>query len=213
MTLDVKLGPPTRRVRPAVRDQARKASVDCQVTFDICWIFVRSFGEISGRRCQNEAIPTDGYAAFTVETLPDAAGPDLGTRWRRESAATRRPGTCARSATATSTSCSSWRAAKGTVIVKQALPYVRLVGDSWPLPLYRAFYEYHALTRQAARAPGIGARGLLHFRRNAGADRDGVPPAPRDPAPQADRGSGSRGWRSFWGRSARRRPSAARSCP
>ncbi len=43
---------------------------------------------------------------------------------------------------------------KGRVIVKQALPYVRLVGESWPLPLYRAFYEYHALTRQAARDPG-----------------------------------------------------------
>ncbi|TDL79871.1 S-methyl-5-thioribose kinase [Palleronia sediminis] len=42
----------------------------------------------------------------------------------------------------------------GTAVVKQALPYVRLVGDSWPLPLYRAFYEYHALTRQAARDPG-----------------------------------------------------------
>ncbi|SHH36949.1 S-methyl-5-thioribose kinase [Marivita hallyeonensis] len=42
----------------------------------------------------------------------------------------------------------------GAAIVKQALPYVRLVGDSWPLPLYRAFYEYHALTRQAARDPG-----------------------------------------------------------
>jgi len=42
----------------------------------------------------------------------------------------------------------------GGVIVKQALPYVRLVGESWPLPLYRAFYEYQALTRQAARAPG-----------------------------------------------------------
>lgn len=42
----------------------------------------------------------------------------------------------------------------GTVIVKQALPYVRLVGDSWPLPLKRAFFEYHALTRQAARDPG-----------------------------------------------------------
>ncbi|MEP4342027.1 MAG: S-methyl-5-thioribose kinase, partial [Lentilitoribacter sp.] len=27
----------------------------------------------------------------------------------------------------------------GTVIVKQALPYVRLVDDSWPLPLKRAF--------------------------------------------------------------------------
>ncbi len=43
---------------------------------------------------------------------------------------------------------------QGTVIVKQALPYVRLVGDSWPLPLKRAFFEYNALTRQAARDPG-----------------------------------------------------------
>ncbi len=43
---------------------------------------------------------------------------------------------------------------KGSVIVKQALPYVRLVGDSWPLPLKRAYYEYHALIRQAARDPG-----------------------------------------------------------
>ncbi len=42
----------------------------------------------------------------------------------------------------------------GAVVVKQALPYVRLVGDSWPLPLYRAFYEYHAMTRQAQRDPG-----------------------------------------------------------
>ena len=29
----------------------------------------------------------------------------------------------------------------GSAIVKQALPYVRLVGDSWPLPLYRAYFE------------------------------------------------------------------------
>ncbi|WP_269584257.1 S-methyl-5-thioribose kinase [Roseibium sp. Sym1] len=43
---------------------------------------------------------------------------------------------------------------KGAVIVKQALPYVRLVGDSWPLPLYRAFYENNALVRQAQRDPG-----------------------------------------------------------
>jgi 5-methylthioribose kinase len=42
----------------------------------------------------------------------------------------------------------------GSVIVKQALPYVRLVGDSWPLPLKRAFFEYHALIRQEARDPG-----------------------------------------------------------
>ncbi|TGQ68450.1 MAG: S-methyl-5-thioribose kinase [Mesorhizobium sp.] len=43
---------------------------------------------------------------------------------------------------------------KGAAVVKQALPYVRLVGDSWPLPLKRSFFEYHALTRQEARAPG-----------------------------------------------------------
>ena len=43
---------------------------------------------------------------------------------------------------------------KGALVVKQALPYVRLVGDSWPLPLKRTFFEYHALTRQAARDPG-----------------------------------------------------------
>lgn len=51
---------------------------------------------------------------------------------------------------------------KGKAIVKQALPYVRLVGDSWPLPLYRAFFEYHALTRQAARDPGSVPR-VYHF--------------------------------------------------
>ena len=34
---------------------------------------------------------------------------------------------------------------KSTVIVKQALPYVRMVGESWPLPLDRAHYEHMAL--------------------------------------------------------------------
>lgn len=43
---------------------------------------------------------------------------------------------------------------KESIIVKQALPYVRLVGESWPLPLYRAFFEYQALKRQAERDPG-----------------------------------------------------------
>lgn len=48
------------------------------------------------------------------------------------------------------------------LIVKQALPYVRLVGESWPLPLKRSFFEYHALTRQAARDPGR-VPAVLHF--------------------------------------------------
>ena len=55
----------------------------------------------------------------------------------------------------------------GKAVVKQALPYVRLVGDSWPLPLYRAFYEYHALVRQAARAPGTVPEVLYFDERQA----------------------------------------------
>ena len=50
----------------------------------------------------------------------------------------------------------------GSVVVKQALPYVRLVGPSWPLPLYRAFFEHHALVRQAARDPGSVPE-VFHF--------------------------------------------------
>lgn len=50
----------------------------------------------------------------------------------------------------------------GSAIVKQALPYVRLVGDSWPLPLKRSFFEYHALKRQASRDPGMVPE-ILHF--------------------------------------------------
>jgi 5-methylthioribose kinase len=50
----------------------------------------------------------------------------------------------------------------GSVVVKQALPYVRLVGESWPLPLRRSFFEYHALTRHAARDPGRVPT-VLHF--------------------------------------------------
>ena len=50
----------------------------------------------------------------------------------------------------------------GSVVVKQALPYVRLVGESWPLALYRAFFEHHALVRQAARDPGSVPE-VFHF--------------------------------------------------
>jgi 5-methylthioribose kinase len=53
------------------------------------------------------------------------------------------------------------KGARGGVAVKQALPYVRLVGESWPLPLSRAHYEYLALEKQAQFAPGLVPR-LLH---------------------------------------------------
>ena len=42
---------------------------------------------------------------------------------------------------------------KSGVVLKQALPYVRLVGESWPLPVRRAFFEHQALSAQRAVAP------------------------------------------------------------
>jgi 5-methylthioribose kinase len=43
----------------------------------------------------------------------------------------------------------------GGIAVKQALPYVRLVGESWPLPLSRSHYECRALRHQARLAPKL----------------------------------------------------------
>ncbi len=43
----------------------------------------------------------------------------------------------------------------GGLAVKQALPYVRLVGEGWPLPLSRAHYEQEALSIEARLAPGL----------------------------------------------------------
>ncbi len=51
---------------------------------------------------------------------------------------------------------------QGAVVVKQALPYVRLVGESWPLPLKRSYFEFHALTRFAKRDPGMVPE-IYHF--------------------------------------------------
>ncbi len=51
---------------------------------------------------------------------------------------------------------------KSGVAVKQALPYVRLVGESWPLPLSRSHYEYRALVHQARLAPGLVPAVLHH---------------------------------------------------
>jgi 5-methylthioribose kinase len=50
----------------------------------------------------------------------------------------------------------------GAVVVKQALPYVRLVGESWPLPLKRSFFESNALFIQERYAPGLTPQ-IYHF--------------------------------------------------
>ncbi len=54
------------------------------------------------------------------------------------------------------------RGPAGGVAIKQALPYVRLVGESWPLPLSRAHYEHMALVREAECAPGAPPQ-VLHY--------------------------------------------------
>jgi 5-methylthioribose kinase len=54
------------------------------------------------------------------------------------------------------------RGRDGSIAVKQALPYVRLVGESWPLPLSRSHYEHLALTHQARLAPGLVPAVLHH---------------------------------------------------
>jgi len=50
------------------------------------------------------------------------------------------------------------------VVVKQALPYVRLVGESWPLPLERSWFEYNALTEEAGYAGRLTPE-VFHFDR------------------------------------------------
>lgn len=52
--------------------------------------------------------------------------------------------------------------AHGGVVVKQALPYLRLVGEGWPLSLSRAHFEAMALRRQHEFAPGRVPR-VYHF--------------------------------------------------
>ena len=57
---------------------------------------------------------------------------------------------------------------KGGIVVKQSLPYVRMVGESWPLPLDRIFFEYEALKIQSAAVPHLVPK-LYHFDRGMAA--------------------------------------------
>jgi 5-methylthioribose kinase len=50
----------------------------------------------------------------------------------------------------------------GSLVVKQALPYLRLVGEAWPLPLERSYFEYLALTEEAAHAGKLVPE-IYHF--------------------------------------------------
>jgi 5-methylthioribose kinase len=49
------------------------------------------------------------------------------------------------------------------IVVKQALPYVRCVGESWPLTLRRAYFEYSALMAEAKLTEGKFVPEVYHF--------------------------------------------------
>ncbi len=54
------------------------------------------------------------------------------------------------------------RGPAGSLVAKQALPYVRLVGESWPLPLKRAFFEHEALMAEIDCAASL-VPAVYHF--------------------------------------------------
>jgi 5-methylthioribose kinase len=59
------------------------------------------------------------------------------------------------------------RVGDAAIVVKQALPYVRCVGESWPLPTDRALFEHEALLAQARVAPASVPSVLFFDRRLA----------------------------------------------
>jgi len=54
------------------------------------------------------------------------------------------------------------RGPSGTVVAKQALPYIRVVGESWPLTLDRATFEHNALVKQHELCPDMVPQ-IFHF--------------------------------------------------
>jgi 5-methylthioribose kinase len=54
------------------------------------------------------------------------------------------------------------RGPAAAVVVKQALPYLKIVGDAWLLPLRRSFFEYQALCEEARHVPYLVPR-AHHF--------------------------------------------------
>lgn len=53
------------------------------------------------------------------------------------------------------------------IIVKQALPYVRCVGEEWPLTLERAYFEYRALCAEKEACPEF-VPSLYYFSKSNG---------------------------------------------
>jgi 5-methylthioribose kinase len=120
---------------------------------------------IDNRRPKRVAMMTTTYAAQTVDSLPHyleavpAAARQLGGR--REDWQVQEVGD------GNLNLVFIVKGADRSVVVKQALPYLRCVGESWPLPLDRAWFEYEALVEQARHAPAR-VPAVHHFDRTMG---------------------------------------------
>jgi len=68
------------------------------------------------------------------------------------------------------------RGPAGTVVVKQALPYVRCVGESWPLSIDRISFECNALKEQRRVSPSFVPEVYFFSRSNALLVMQYVPP-------------------------------------
>ena len=120
---------------------------------------IASFAELQPARASAQTLRTApaGYRTLTVDTIADYLS--------AHGTLVQRLGKCR----------DAWRArevgdgnlnlvfivegSEGSLVVKQGLPYVRLVGAGWPLPLSRSHFEHLALAEQArwasAFVPGV----------------------------------------------------------
>jgi 5-methylthioribose kinase len=122
---------------------------------------IANFAELRPTRASAQKLRTapTGYRTLTVETIADylSANSTLAERLGKRSDAwrTREVGD------GNLNLVFIVEGPEGALVVKQALPYVRLVGSSWPLPLSRSHFEHLALAEQARWAPGF-VPGLYH---------------------------------------------------
>jgi 5-methylthioribose kinase len=135
------------------RDPAAEAPRDCTR--------IANFAELRPTRAsaqKSRAAPT-GYRTLTVETIADylSAHSALAQRLGKAGGAwrTREVGD------GNLNLVFIVEGLEGSLVVKQALPYVRLVGSNWPLPLSRSHFEHLALVEQARWAPA-SVPGLYH---------------------------------------------------
>ena len=94
----------------------------------------------------------EGYAVLTPKTLPEVIADLAGIGDRLGGG----PGAWSVSEISDGNMNAVFRVRgpRGSVVVKQALPYIRVIGPDWPFPVSRATYEARAAEVHGKAAPG-----------------------------------------------------------